>query len=438
MQTRTLLARSALLVLASAAVLAGCRGHGKFTSEAIEQAELRQAQMKAATEWDMARQQFLSGDLRKALRSIDNSIAFNPDVVKSHVLKARVHIEKGELETALESLADAERVHDELQEIEAPDDRRAGRGRLDEARAEHLTEVYYYEGVVLERLSKYEEALESFRAAMDSDETNIQYPMAAAEMLVELGRLDDAKNLLNAKMQRFEHNPGIRQALGHIAMMEGNAARAVGLFEEACLLGPGDFTLREDLVRAQLADGRYAEAETSLAWLLTEPEYADRDDLQRLHAKLLIKSDRPVEARELLMRLTSDKRYSGDVELWIDLGDVAALLKDAHGLRAAGQRVKALAPDRADGYIFTAMYRRSRGELEQAVQTLAQAVERAPDDARAPMLRGLILTQMGRRAEAERAFALAVQRDPENEQARRLLAAAQRRGSAVAEAGRDD
>ncbi len=445
MLTRNRLLATASLVLGAGALLTGCQGHGKFTSEAIEQAELRQAQMKAATEWDMARQQFLAGDLKKARRSIDNSIAYNAEVVKSHVLRARILIETGDLEMALGSIQAAKDVHAELtagpEEEENPKRKKglSKREQQEETPDEQLTEAFYYEGIIYERLSEFEEALESFELAMAADETDAQFPMAAAEMMIELDRLDDAKNLLQAKLQRFEHNAGIRQTLGHIAMIQENYPRAVTLFEEACLLGPGDPILREDLVRAQLASGAFTEAESSLAWLLSEPGYDSRDDLQRLHAKLLIKIDRPVEARELIMQLTADKRYASDLELWIDLGNVAAILKDQHRLRSAGQRVVGLAPGRAEGYIFTAMFLRARGDLDRATRVLGDAIERDPTDTRAPILQGLIFAELNRSDDAREAFALAARRDPQNAQARELLAAVSARsGNALAEVDGDE
>ena len=49
--------------------------------------------MKAAQEWDMARQAFLAGDLNKALEAVDHSLALNDKVVKSHVLRELLGVE---------------------------------------------------------------------------------------------------------------------------------------------------------------------------------------------------------------------------------------------------------------------------------------------------------------------------------------------------------
>src|SRR5689334_14733375 len=91
---------SALALAACLAALTGCAGHGQYTQEGIKTAEERLAQMKSGTEWQMAQQQFLAGDLDKALKTVDSSIGLNPKVAKSHTLRGRILIEKGQLEAA--------------------------------------------------------------------------------------------------------------------------------------------------------------------------------------------------------------------------------------------------------------------------------------------------------------------------------------------------
>ena len=56
--------------------------------------------------------------------------------------------------------------------------------------------------------------------------------------------------------------------------------------------------------------------------------------------------DRPVEAREILIKLTSDQAGSKDVEAWIELGNVSYVLRDQNRLRMSSQRVLSMAPAR--------------------------------------------------------------------------------------------
>lgn len=416
------LASGALLLSASLVTLAGCAQHGKYTSKGLENANLRVAQMKAATQWDMARQQFLSGDLRKAQRSIESSIALNDQVVKSHVLFGRILIERGELEKALEVLQAA-------LDVDQPD-----------VESVEIADANYYRGIVFERFSQPQHALEAYRAASEADSTNPQFVLAAAEMLVELGEIDEAKAQLTGEVNHFEHNAGIRQMLGHIAMMDDDYESARHYFEQATLLGAGDLSLREDLVRAQVALGQFADAEANLAWILEDPAFQERDDLFHLRAKCLLELNRPVEAREILSRLTSKRDNANNVDAWIDLGNSAIVLSDQPTLRRVGQRLMSIAPDRAEGFLLFAMWERSRSELEDAVAVLYRGMKNNSSDARLPVVQGLIYQEMGNTELARRSFKMAINRDSTNVQAQQLLAAMRGKvlPNAVAEVSEDD
>lgn len=391
---RSPLARSSALLLALAAglplAMVGCSGagHGKYTSEHLSLAQTRMNEMKAAQEWDMARQAFLAGDLNKALAAVDRSLALNDKVVKSHVLRGRVLMEKGDLEGALIALGKAE--------------------ELDPA----SVDAQYYQGLVFERFTQREQALEHFAKAAELDPGAPLYAIATVEMMMDLGRLDEAEAYLLNRRASFEHNAGIRQTLGHIAMIKGEHAKAVELFNEARLLAPDDGAILEDLVRAQIATGRFAEAEYNIERLLQTPENTGRRDLRQLRARCLLAVDRPVEARDLLIALTNEPEGAKDVNAWIALGDVAYILRDNNRLRLASSRLIGLSPDRHEGHTFRALLLRRQGELRAALHSADRAAQLAGPDANPHLLRGLILQDLGRTAEAKASFATALKLDP--------------------------
>lgn len=385
--------RSSALVLALAAglplALLGCAGgHGEYTSEHLSLAKQRMNEMKAAQEWDMARQAFLAGDLNKALEAVDHSLALNDKVVKSHVLRGRILMEKSDLEGALISLDRAE--------------------ELDPA----SVEAQYYQALVYERFTQREQALVHYRKAAELDPGAPLYLIAASEMMMDLGRLDEAEAYLLGRRASFEHNAGIRQTLGHIAMIQGEPAEAVELFNEARLLAPDDAAILEDLVRAQVATGRLAEAEYNIARLLQTPTNTGRRDLRLLRARCLLAVDRPVEARDLLVGLTNEAEGAKDINAWIALGDVAYILRDNNRLRLASSRLIGLSPDRHEGHTFRALLLRRQGDLRAALHSADEGVQLAGNDANPHLLRGLILQDLGRTEDAKASFATALKLDP--------------------------
>lgn len=384
----------------AAAVLAltGCnRGHGTWTEGAKALGVRRVNELKSANEYQMAKQNFLAGDLEKAIKGIDKSITINPSVAISHVLRGRILIEMDSLEEASNALTRAETL--DPQNVEAQ----------------------YYLGILAERISDREEALRRYQAAATLEPTNPQYAIAAAECMMDLERFDQAEEFLNGQKSTLSHNAGIRQTLGHVAMLKGEHEKAMELFNEARLLAPEDSPIVEDLVRAQISCGKFAEAEYNLARLCKAEENAGRRDLQSLRARCLIAVDRPMEAREILINLTVGDTGASDVDAWVQLGQLSYVLKDGNRLKQAAGRVIALAPQRYEGYVLRGLWFKRRGELSSALPDFERAVERGGTAVEPLVLRGLTLEGLSRFDEARASYAAALKANPSDEAVTKLI-----------------
>ncbi|MFM9956550.1 MAG: tetratricopeptide repeat protein [Phycisphaerales bacterium] len=388
-----------VLGLAAAAHLSGCTGNGAYTGKFKEEAQGRMNMVKAGTEWDMANQQYQSGDLDRALETVNTSLALNDKVAKSHLLKGKIMLELGRLEPAVESITKSIELDGKF--AEAP----------------------YYRGVVRERMEMPEEALADYLAASQLDRSNPQYTVAAAEVLMGLERYDEATALLDpapgSDLPRFSQNAGIRQTLGHIAMMQQDYARAVTAFREASVLAPGESAILEDLARAQVAASEFGDAEANLARVLASAKPGERRDLRMLRARCLLEIERPVDARIILQELASGEGAS-DPDLWLQLGNIAVVLEDDYRLREAGNRMVALAPRRHEGYLLLGLYQRRIGKPGAAAEMLEKSVERSTDDPTPAMVLALVYQQQGKSEQAKQAAARALTVSPQSERARAL------------------
>ncbi len=359
----------------------GCSsGQGKYTSAFKEQAELRMAQVKAGTDWDMAQQQYRSGDLKKALKNVERSIAQNDQVPKSHMLRGKVLLEMNRLESAMDAF-------DSVLGLDGT-----------------LSEAQYYRGIIFERYSRSQQAFEAYSLAAQGEQDNPQYALACAESLISLGALDDAESMLTSRAGAFEHNAGIKQTLAHIAQVRGDADAAVKLFNDAYLLAPDDNSLLEDLARSQARAGMFGEADQNLARLLAMHEMEGRRDLERLRVKCLVQLDQPVEARSILRRHVQEDGGSADVHSWIELGNIAMLLGDNHELRWAAGRVVAMAPERHEGFLLMGAYQHRVGEIDKAVRSLERSARLTESDPSASILLHLVYAELGQLENARRAL----------------------------------
>ncbi|MDX2148447.1 MAG: tetratricopeptide repeat protein [Planctomycetota bacterium] len=383
-------------MLASALALSGCVGHGGYTKQHINAAKEKMSLMKSATEWQMANQAFMAGDMKKALRGVNQSLTINEKVVKSHVLKGRILLEMSDLEGAVASFQ-----------------------RAIELEPENV-DGHYYLGFAYERFSKREEALAAYRKAFELDQSNPQYAIATAEVLIDLGRATEAEAFLVAERSRFENNAGVRQTLGHMALIRGDQNAALELFNEARLLAPDDTAITEDLARVQMLTGKYAEAEYNLGRLLTGPTASSRPDLMHMRAQCLSRLGRHGDARRLLIELSESPAGGADPEVWISLADACMELKDFNRLRMAATRIVAIAPERPEGYIYRGIFERRQGRSDAAIQSLNKALT-LKRDADTLILLALTYQSRGLRQQARAALAEAATLEPQSE-ARQLLA----------------
>lgn len=388
-----------LPVIASSVLIAsliGCSGQGNYTRQGVSMAKERMSFLKSATEWELARQAFLAGDLDKALRKVETSLEINDTVVKSHVLKGRILIEMGDLGSALETLNTAVTL-----DPEEPD-------------------AHYYLGVVYERINEPELAREHFEIACEVDDYNAIYAVAAAEMMIDLDRVDEAKTYLNS-IPMAANNAGIRQSLGHIALIEQDPKLAVKYFGQARLLAPDDAGIAEDLIHAQMKAGNWREAERNIAMLLKKPENKDRQDLQILHAKSLMNTGRPVEARTIYQSMVSADEGRSDLEAWIGLANASFMVGDMRTVRKAASRIVSLSPDSAEGFQLYAMYHRETGDFQSALASIDTAIEKQPGSASMFAFRAMVLGDLGRAREALASITHATKLEPRNAQYARML-----------------
>ncbi|MBS0197138.1 MAG: tetratricopeptide repeat protein [Planctomycetes bacterium] len=395
---RPIVTAARLLTLAAAAWAGGCASHGNYTAEHMSAAKVKMDGLKAATEYQMAHQAFLAGDLEKGLRHVDRSLSLNPKVAKSHVLKGRVYLEMNDLEKSSACFAQAS-------EIEATN-----------------VEAQYYQGVLCERVARKEEALGHYQKAAELDGANAQYCIAASEMLIDLGRVDEAKAYLESRAGNFTNNAGVKQSLGNIAMLRGDSVTAEKLFQDARLLAPDDAMIIESLVRAQMANQKFAEADTNLTRMLENGGGDHRRDLMHMHARCLTQLDRTVEARTVYLELTRDQQGQSDVAAWKGLGETAFILRDSMHLKAAAGRLVAMAPQSPDGYVLRGLMSRQAGQLPAALSNFQQAAKLAKTGDNLVLL-GMTQQDMNLLAQAKQSYKTALEVDPRNATAAKLLAA---------------
>ncbi len=373
------------LTAAAVLMLAGCAGQGAYTKEHAERSKMRQNALKSEIQAQMANQQYLAGDLEKALKSVDNALEMNKESPESHVLRGRILLELGSLDLSRQAFVQAAKLNPK---------------NVDAA---------YFQGILSERAGKIDEAFSHYEQAIKLDPANPQYVIAAAEMLIQRKDTEGAKALLASRGSDFAQNAGFRQMHGQIAMLENRHADAADLLLEARLLSPDDLNIQEDLARAQMSAKRFADAQLTLQQLLKAKNNEGRRDLRMSQARCLMALDRLGEARTALLALTNEPEGVNDIQSWFDLGQVCVRMGDQHRVRIASARLVAIAPDRSEGHLLRAMHHRMNQQWQPAMDAANQAVKLAPNDPTAYSLRSLIAQQLGNTEQSQKDLARAIE-----------------------------
>lgn len=382
------------MVGALASGLAGCvtPSHQEAKNAAVN----RWQSARSGISYGQALQQFEVGDLEKAERTIARTLEAMPDNARYRVLAARIALEQNKLERAFRHLEMA---------IDADPD---------------LAPAHYYSGVVLQRWQQHEAALTAYERAYEGDPENVAGLLAVGELLATIGRTDEAIARLNEKLVYFEHNAALRLTLGRVLMKAGQAERAKQMFTDAQVLAPDEPAALEQLAMAEYATGSFGAARSHLQRLLAMEGMGERRDLKLALADCLVQTGRLVEARRAYLDLVEADDAS--IEAWIALGEVAYVLGDRRQLDRAGQRVAALAPQRAEGRLLMGLAAERGDRLIEAVEHFGAAADRAPEEATPWMLQGAVLERMGRLDEARHAYQRARRVSPDDTRVNELLA----------------
>lgn len=381
---------SLLLVLCTA----GCNMRSKQQTK--NKAAVHYTALRTAMLMEMARQEFEAGQLDVAQNKLDDAMAVNPIDPRVHLLGGRIALERGELERSFNMLTRANEL------------------------APTMSEPLFFRGMVRQRWQKFDAAHDDYTAAFALAPDRSEYLLSAAEMLVQMGQLDDAVALLEEKRQYFDQNAAVRAALGSFYRMKGDRVAAADAFREASTLDPQDNRLLEERALAEAEAGRDEAAADSLERVLEREGYETRDDLRRMLATAQARTGKLREARSTLTLIAGSGRAETDD--YVRLGEVAWRLGDVGATLDAASRVIAMSPARHEGYLLSGLVWQKRGRLEQALRMFDRAAELAPTDATPLILRGLALQREGRAGEAAEAYGEALRREPEEPRAVRLLA----------------
>ena len=391
-----------MISLALLGLIAGGCSSGKPSRK--EQARANWNAARAGVLLNLANDQYRHGNFADARKTSNEALKLSNKVPGLFVLRAKLDIEDGELQSAAAALAAAKAL--------SPAD----------------PEPYYLSGIVNERWQKAEDALADYRAALERNGSEMAYLLAVAESLVGLDRPAEAAALLEPKVAYFESSAPIRDMLGQVYAEQGRHAEAAEMFRQAAVLAPDDADIRERQAVALAQAGDFRRAADLLERLTAEPANAEKVSLHLTLAECRMQMGNAAGARAAYQRATRiDER---NVAAWLGVGKAALAAGELDRAEVAVGRAEALRPAGrvgADVALLRGYVQLKRGQVEQAAASFAAAGRIEPRDPMPLTMYGYCQQLLGRPAEARRFYDRALELDPGEtlaDELKRALAAA--------------
>lgn len=380
-----------------ACMLSGCAETSKdSTATAKATAEKNWNDARSMVLVGLAQDQYKNGNFEKSRATIDQAIAMQPENSAAHILSGKLYIETGSLEAAERELELA---------------------RKDDAKS---AEAEYLSGVVYQRWQQPQRALEFYQYACDKAPAELAYVMAKGEMLVAMGRRDEALPMLQAKATYFEHSGEIRDEIGLLLEQDGRYPEAVEMFRHAQILSEDDLTIKEHLAMALFYAKEYSESAQLMSDLLTSEKFNHRPDLLSVLGECQLQTghaDDAVQSFQQASDMTPDA-----VSVWLGLGRAELQIYNLRRTEFALRKCLALDDNNGEAHLMMGYAELRLNELKNAYASFSRASELDPKDSTCICMMGVTLDRMGRKQEAAQCYQRALKVSPGDDMASKLLA----------------
>jgi tetratricopeptide (TPR) repeat protein len=313
---------------------------------------------------------------------------------------------------------------------------------------------HYLKALLLSNQGSYEAALKEYEQALELDPHSAFMYQQAAELALEIGRIDKARELADRFSQLAPENPEASLLRGNVAWAQGDAKTAREAFEKAAdakgspeiqrkaLFALGSLLSAESPEKAKKYLERYlasspenaSEAEYQIALI---EQRAERIDESARHLREALRLDpENMQARYTLAQLHEVRKDTAaalgvyeellqrdprNIALLDRIGEIHFLQEDPARAKEYFARAKAAAPDHPATCLWLALLAEAERDFAGAARSIRDSAA-LKDDAGLNLRLSYYLTQAGRLGEAVEALETARKRWPENEDISYFLA----------------
>lgn len=374
-------------------LLTGC---GNSVPEAKKDAAQRWGRTRGQVTAEIAEELLRVGKLDDALAKTNEALTADPDCVPAKLTLARIHIEQGHYESAATLMS---RLASE------------GKESADQA---------YLLGVALERQGRPAEAVGCYYRAQALTKSGYAPSIAAAEVLVSMGRLDKARATVERHLKDAKGDVAMVELAGRLAVMTKDYARAVEYYRQACDLDAENPGYRMALVRAEWLAGRFDEALASLESLAQTRRYGSSAWVYAMKGDCLLEANRAADARGAYREATKLEPYTAG--LWTKLARAELAAGMATEAVRDAEKALSLDPGSLDATMVHGYALLRDGQGARAAAAMREAISTHPESATLWCLLGRAQQAGGDALSALVSYRKAGQLDPGSPVVKELIA----------------
>lgn len=290
------------------------------------------------------------------------------------------------------------------------------------ARLPEWWEGHYVRGVALERQNKLQQALTAYRKAQALQPSGVEGATACAEVLVALGKLDEARLCVDSYAPRNASDPVLFELGGKIAVMQQDYQAAAGYYQQALELDPRNLHYKQSLATSQYMAGQHDEAIDTLKDLLAGNHCPPRAWMYAMLGECYLAKGRPADARDAFT--SACDLAAGSPGPWVGVAKAALGLGDCARAILAARQALTLDSENVEARMVLGYALLRDSQAAGALSVLKPAAVTAPDNAVIHCLLGSAYGKLGQTGEARQCYEAALRADPGNVLAAELLSAA--------------
>jgi len=355
--------------------------------------EYQSKQDASPTDWiKRGESAFSEGDLQKAKGCFEKALTWAPFDAKLHNNLSVVYWQQGETEEALSSLTRALELDPNDQDVIMNCSQIfQSLGKKQDAR--DILEIYLtrrpWDSEARRELEKIDKAPEQVQVQVGSSDSAC-FLNDQGEKQFESGKLDHARACFEMAV---EHNPNHAKALSNLGVVfwqQGDLQKALEYLYLALDIDSEDADILYNCYKALIAAG---ELDTAA-------------NLLQLYLRRNPQDDAPWEDYASLLRQMGSPAWTPDgltsevAEIYTQMGEKLAHLKDYSGAMEAFQRALTLAPDRSEIFYLLGRLHLELGQKAEAIEIMREGLKPGEFHKKIALSMGEVLSSIGHREDA--------------------------------------